>query len=135
MSLESGYEERRISERVASLEAANEFNKESLQEISNTLKEVVKTQTLLANQRDELLKISDSVSQIAEMLHRHDKELSNIKYRLAETEKELGRIKDELKATQQEASNNAKTLKIAIGGLTSVVIPTAFMIIKGLMGW
>lgn len=135
MNHTSGYEERRINERVASLEAANEFNKESLQEISNTLKEVVKTQALLANQRDEMLKIAESIRELSALVHDHDKSMSNISYRTQELEVKVKSLDTGLDETKSEAKSNTKSLRIAVGVLTTIVIPLSIAITKNFFGW
>ena len=53
----SGFARLNIAERVASIEASNKHTKETLTEISKSLKEVVKTQNILASQKEELTKL------------------------------------------------------------------------------
>lgn len=135
MSDNAGYADPRINERVASLEAANEFNKESLQEISATLKEVVKTQSMLANQRDEILKIAESVRKLSNLVHDHDKDIANLTYRLHQAEIEAKQTSELLQQTRDESRANTRILRIAVGVISTAMVPLGIAVFKGMMGW
>ncbi len=122
-----------IKERLATLEAANKYHKDSLDEISKTLKEVVKIQGMLANQREEMLKISESLNSFGDVIHQQDKLLSNTMLEVQSTKNELHQLKDELKECQIKTANNTRFVKNASWVLTSILVPLVIAVVAALI--
>lgn len=122
-----------IKERLATLEASNRYHKDSLDEISKTLKEVVKIQGMLANQREEMIKISESLNSFGEIIHNQDKLLSNTMMEVHNMKEEIAAIKKELEETKAESTNNSRFVKNASWVLTSILVPLVIAVAAALI--
>jgi len=121
-----------MKERVRSLEVANEFHKESLADISKTLSEVVKVQTMLANQREQIVKIVESLENITRSMHEYDKRLNQYKFTLDEIEKDFGQLLSEFNKTKEKTERNSRVVKIGGYVLTAILVPILIGIVTRL---
>lgn len=122
-----------INERIKSLEVSNEYHREALNEISNTLKEVVKIQSMLASQREEIVKIAQSIDSITRSLHDHDIRLGQSKMTLEEIRKDFDQLNSDFNETKQKADNNARFTKLVTGIVTLVGVPLVIAIITKIL--
>lgn len=74
--------ENNLRERMASLEASNAFHREALSEISSSLKEVVKTQHILATQKEEIVKLVSTVNDTQREVRGVISDNATLKFRL-----------------------------------------------------
>lgn|SRR5690554_876640 len=121
-----------MKERVRSLEVANEFHKDSLADISKTLGEVVKVQTMLANQREQIVKIVESLENITRSMHEYDKRLNQYKFTLDEIEKDFGQLLSEFNKTKEKTERNSRVVKIGGYILTAILVPMIIGIVTRL---
>jgi len=121
-----------MKERVRSLEVANEFHKDSLADISKTLGEVVKVQTMLANQREQIVKIVESLENITRSMHEYDKRLNQYKFTLDEIEKDFGQLLSEFSKTKEKTERNSRVVKIGGYILTAILVPMIIGIVTRL---
>lgn len=122
-----------INERVASLEVSNTFHTESLVEISNTLKEVVKVQAMLANQREQIVKIVESVESMSKNMHEYDKRLNQYKFTLGEIEKDFDQLLVQFNETKSRSEQNARFVKTAGYVLTGILVPLVITVISRIL--
>lgn len=108
-----------ISERIAVVENQQAYHKETLNEISNTLKEVVKTQHTLANQNKDLKKLNDSVDCLIENYHSLEKKYEILNHRLETAENNFNDLKkvERDKDSEKRVSRN----KLIVGIVVTVL--------------
>ena len=111
-------------ERLATLEAAIKYHSHSLDDISKTLKEVVKIQAMLANQRDEILQMTKSLDWVVESTYRQDKDLSNEKLKIESLRGKLDKAVQENNTLGEQVKTNTRIIKLAIAILVLVVAPS-----------
>lgn len=116
-------EQEDMKERIKSLEVSNSFHKESLSEIHSTLNEVVKVQHMLANQREQIIKIADSLENLTSTMHEYDKRLNQYKFTLGEIEKDFGELLVEFNKTKESTEKNSRFVKTAGYVLTGILVP------------
>lgn len=119
----------KTKERLASLEAVIQYHSNALEEISNTLKEVVKTQAMLANQREEITNITSGLSWASDLLHNHDKELSNRAIAIDVLHKDVDELKETNKELQDQVKANARFIKTVSAIGLAIVAPSAATIL------
>lgn len=119
-----------LRERLASLETENMFNKETLGEISTTLKEVVKTQHILANQKDEI----EKVVRIAD---NNQTRINSLENKMALTDaaslamhEDIDNLKKTIKLIDEKADKNHRFVSSLTKFLTVIMLP---LIIGGLV--
>lgn len=122
-----------IKERIKSLEVSNSFHKESLSEINKTLSEVVKVQHMLANQREQIVKIADSLETLTKSMHDYDKRLNQYKFTLSEIEKDFGELLVEFNKTKEKTERNSRFVKTAGYVLTGILVPLVIAVIKSIL--
>lgn len=122
-----------IKERLATLEASNRYHKDALDEISKTLKEVVKIQGMLANQREEMLKISESLNSYGDIVHQQDKLISTTIMEVQTSKEEISELKREIKDIQEQSKANTRFVKNASWVLTTILAPLVIAMIATLL--
>lgn len=121
--------EQNLRERMASLEATNNFHRETLNDISVSLKEVVKTQHVLANQRDEIYKLINVVGEV-------QKEIVDIKqrsfessYKVNENREEIAELKVKIKEMNSAVTENTNFVKTVAKIITFIGIPLIIAVV------
>lgn len=121
--------EQNLRERMASLEATNNFHRETLNDISSSLKEVVKTQHVLANQRDEILKLVRVVAEIQQEMVSYKQDTFEMKYKVKTT---LAKVEDMTKRYESmvdKVNTNANFVKNASKVISAIIVPMILAII------
>lgn len=121
--------EQNLRERMASLEATNNFHRETLNDISVSLKEVVKTQHVLANQRDEITKLIKSVADIqTEMINsrQHTFEMS---FKVDEQAKAVRDMTAKYEALATKVGDNSNFVKLSTKIISAIIVPMILAII------
>lgn len=119
----------KTKERLASLEASIQYHSNALEETSKTLKEVVKTQAMLANQREEITKITSGLSWASDLLHAHDKELSNRAITIDTLHRDVDELKKANKELREQVKANARFIKTVSTIALAILTPTVATIL------
>lgn len=123
-------------ERLASLETSNNHTIQTIREMSASLKEIVKTQHVLANQKEEIIKmvakvsvVEDNVSAIKEEVYHLSTKNELLELKLKQAEEKLTTSSTNASEAKELANRTSNTLKGAIKVITAVIIPLAVGII------
>lgn len=119
----SGFARLNIAERVASIEASNKHTKETLTEISKSLKEVVKTQNILASQKEELTKLVKVVSDVQQSMRMISDEALKYRFQMERMERDFNEQKESLSEVRETANKNKAHLGLIIKVGTAILIP------------
>ena len=122
-----------IKERLSVLETANKFHQESLDEISTTLKRVVETQAMLANQREELIKISDSLHNLTEKVNSHETTLQKYEMKIDHMADRMNTVDDEVEEISKQTQQNTRFVRIATYVVTSIMVPAGLAVFGAAM--
>lgn len=125
-----------LRERMAMLEATNSYHQESLKEISASLKEVVRTQHILANQKDEIIKLVDGLREtkedVASLKSYRDTQLVKYEAMYAKMNEHKMKIR-ELEESVSQNSHFMKTVtKVSALVLSSSVVAQLVSIVYGM---
>lgn len=123
-----------MRERMATLEAENAFNRETLTEISGTLKEVVRTQHILANQKDEIDKLVKVTAAAQEDLHTLQQKSIMTEANLQGATKDIDLLQRTVKALEGSVSDNHHFVKTMSKVLTVVVTPVIILFLAQVFG-
>lgn len=126
--------EQNLRERMASLEATNNFHRETLHEISSSLKEVVKTQHVLANQRDEILKLVKTVSEVQQNMAVYNQETFELKFQVRSNAELVKTLQTQYLAVKKDADNNTHFVKLLTKIFSVIMVPVILSIILQYIG-
>lgn len=129
----SNVESPQTKERLATLEATIKYHTNSLEEISNTLKEVVKIQSMLANQREEILQMTKSLDWVTEAAYRQDKELSNERIKIDAIRSRLNIAMQENAELSNQVITNSRIIKIFSVIASLIIAPIVVAIVISLV--
>jgi uncharacterized coiled-coil protein SlyX len=118
-----------INERVAVLESVHAHHKDTLDEITSTLKEVVATQALLAQQRADITRLTETLTSVTKMIHEHEKHLSTLTLRFGEIEKAVVEVTKKQEEATLKTRDNSRFVKNFGMFITAVVVPLALAVI------
>lgn len=122
--------EQNLRERMASLEATNNFHRETLNDISSSLKEVVKTQHVLANQRDEILKLVKTVADIQHSMSAYNQDNFEVAFKINSLTAKVASLENGHVEVRKEVTENTHFVKLATKVITVILIPIVVSIIN-----
>lgn len=117
-----------LRERLASLEATNDFHRETLNDISTSMKEVVKTQHVLANQKDEIHKLVRHMTEVQAELSKTKQDLFEIGFKAQTAAKQISELKSKHDAMANEVESNSFVVKFISIIATTIIVPMAIAI-------
>lgn len=126
--------EQSLRERMATLEATNDFHRETLNDISSSLREVVKTQHVLANQRDEIHKLIKVVSEIQTDMVSFKQNVFEVEYKSQAQTEQIKMLLDRCKRLREEVDANTHFIKTAAKIISAIAIPMILAIINQYIG-
>lgn len=126
--------EQSLRERMATLEATNDFHRETLNDISSSLREVVKTQHVLANQRDEIHKLIKVVSEIQTDMASFKQNVFEVEYKSQAQTEQIKMLLDRCKRLREEVDANTHFIKTAAKIISAIAIPMILAIINQYIG-
>lgn len=130
-----------LRERMATLEASNAFHQEALHEISSSLKEVVRTQHVLATQKEEIVKLVATVNDTQQAVRGIEGLNAELRYKLdtlAEKnnilveavdilENDVDVIASKVRANTAFVSN---VVKVSLGVISPLIVAVVLQIAK-----
>lgn len=124
-----------IHERVATVEAANRYTKQALQDISLSLKEVVKTQHILASQKEELTKLVKVVSDIQSNLSIINETNIQQNFHIDNLRRDNEEVKEELERVSDIVEKNKTHLNLMIKIGSAILLPLIAAVVKQYFGF
>ncbi|MBG24166.1 MAG: hypothetical protein CMF22_12025 [Idiomarinaceae bacterium] len=119
----------KINERVAVVESVITHQKDTLDEITSTLKEVVATQALLAQQRADITRLTETLTSVTKMIHEHEKHLSTLTLRFGEIEKAVVEVTKKQEEASIKTRDNSRFVKNFGVFITAVMVPLVIAVI------
>ena len=123
-----------LRERMAALEASNTFHERTLREIGMSLNEVVKTQHLLANQREDIVKLVEEVREIKIQANDFNNYKDLSKFKLESVESSISDLKREQTSIAKKVEKNTSFIStlVKVGGI--ILAPLIAAVIHSYFG-
>ena len=103
-----------LTERVASIEATNKFIVQTLEEVSKSLKEMAKTQNMIILQKEEMRKVTETISDIQKSVVMITQVNYEQTHQLGTLANELKQVKAEIDEISEVAEKNKNHLGLMI---------------------
>lgn len=122
-----------FAERLATIEANNEYQKQSLKQISQTLERVVETQAKLANQQEAINTLSDDLSYLRKTVGEQETTIRIISMKLEKAIQEIDSNKAQIGDLRGRVLRNETITKQVAWVFTAVLAPLAIYTAQSLI--